>query len=109
MQMPFQYSLHVQESSEDDLSSSDRHFQFIGNIEEDPRRAIAERMLKDIPKSGSIMAYNQSFEKNCIKRFKQHFTQEKMAKNYLKLYRSILISNRPATGIFSTSSPSNVV
>jgi hypothetical protein len=24
-------------------------------------------MLKNIPKSGSIMAYNQSFEKNCIK------------------------------------------
>jgi len=72
MQMPFQYSLHVQESSEDDLSSSDRHFQFIGNIEEDPRRAIAERMLKDIPKSGSIMAYNQSFEKNCIKSLASH-------------------------------------
>jgi hypothetical protein len=72
MQMPFQYSLHVQESSEDDLSSSDRHFQFIGNIEEDPRRAIAERILQDIPKSGSIMAYNQSFEKNCIKSLASH-------------------------------------
>ena len=72
MQMPFQYSLHVQESMEDDLSSSDRHFEFIGNIEEDPRRAIAERMLKDIPKSGSIMAYNQSFEKNCIKSLASH-------------------------------------
>ena len=72
MQMPFQYSLHVQESREDDLSSTDRHFEFIGNIEEDPRRAIAERMLKDIPKSGSIMAYNQSFEKNCIKSLAGH-------------------------------------
>ena len=72
MQMPFQYSLHVQESREDDLSSTDRHFEFIGNIEEDPRRAIAERMLKDIPKSGSIMAYNQSFEKNCIKSLASH-------------------------------------
>ena len=72
MQMPFQYSLHVQESRENDLSSSDSHFEFIGNIEEDPRRAIAERMLKDIPKSGSIMAYNQSFEKNCIKSLASH-------------------------------------
>ena len=72
MQMPFQYSLHVQESREDDLSSTDCHFEFIGNIEEDPRRAIAERMLKDIPKSGSIMAYNQSFEKNCIKSLASH-------------------------------------
>ena len=72
MQMPFQYSLHVQERREDDLSSTDRHFEFIGNIEEDPRRAIAERMLKDIPKSGSIMAYNQSFEKNCIKSLASH-------------------------------------
>ena len=72
MQMPFQYSLHVQESREDDLDSSDSHFEFIGNIEEDPRRAIAKRMLKDIPKSGSIMAYNQSFEKNCIKSLASH-------------------------------------
>ncbi|MDA7542289.1 DUF2779 domain-containing protein [Gammaproteobacteria bacterium] len=72
MQMPFQYSLHVQESREDDLSSTDCHFEFIGNIEEDPRRAIAERMLKDIPKSGSIMAYNHSFEKNCIKSLASH-------------------------------------
>ncbi|MDB9959869.1 DUF2779 domain-containing protein [Gammaproteobacteria bacterium] len=72
MQMPFQYSLHVQKSREDDLSLSDSHFEFIGNIEEDPRRAIAKRMLKDIPKSGSIMAYNQSFEKNCIKSLASH-------------------------------------
>ena len=31
-----------------------------------------------------------NFEKNSIRRFNQYFTQKKMAKSYVKLYRSIL-------------------
>ena len=67
MQMPFQYSLHIQNDSKSNIDIDEEHFEFIANIKEDPRRAIAESILKNIPKEGSIMAYNQSFEKNCIK------------------------------------------
>ena len=66
MQMPFQYSLHVQNSKDEKLKIKDNHFEFIAKHDEDPRRAIAESMIKNFPKRGTIMAYNQSFEKNCI-------------------------------------------
>lgn len=72
MQMPFQYSLHIQKDVKSNIDSDKDHFEFIASIKEDPRRAIAESMLQNIPKSGSIMAYNQSFEKNCIKSLADH-------------------------------------
>ena len=67
MQMPFQYSLHVQNNKDEKLNIKDNHFEFIAKHDEDPRRSIAESMIKNFPKKGTIMAYNQSFEKNCIK------------------------------------------
>ena len=67
MQMPFQYSLHVQNNKDEKLNINDNHFEFIAKHYEDPRRSIAESMIKNFPKTGTIMAYNQSFEKNCIK------------------------------------------
>ena len=72
MQMPFQYSLHIQKDAESNIDSDIEHFEFIASTKEDPRRVIAESMLQNIPKSGSIMAYNQSFEKNCIKSLAVH-------------------------------------
>ena len=57
MQMPFQYSLHI---VNDDGEMT--HMEFLGNENEDPRRELSERMLNDLPGTGSIMAYNQSFE-----------------------------------------------
>lgn len=62
MQMPFQYSLHIMNSNGDM-----QHKEFLGDENQDPRRILAERMLNDIPKTGSIMAYNMSFEIMCIK------------------------------------------
>lgn len=56
-QMPFQYSLHIEQKG-GDL----QHKEFLADEHNDPRTAIAEAMLRDIPKSGSIMAFNQSFE-----------------------------------------------
>ncbi|MBU28170.1 MAG: hypothetical protein CMD30_02250 [Flavobacteriales bacterium] len=67
MQMPFQYSLHVQNNKDEKLNIKDNHFEFIAKHDEDPRRFIAESMIRNFPKTGTIMAYNQSFEKNCIK------------------------------------------
>ena len=67
MQMPFQYSLHLQNNKDEKLNIKDNHFEFIAKHDEDPRRSIAESIIKNFPKKGTIMAYNQSFEKSCIK------------------------------------------
>jgi hypothetical protein len=60
--MPFQYSLHI-ESSNGTLE----HREFLADERFDPRRALAIKMLEDLPKEGSIIAFNQSFEITRIK------------------------------------------
>lgn len=57
MQIPFQYSLHILDNN-DTL----KHLEYLGDENTDPRRELAERMLADLPATGSIVAYNQSFE-----------------------------------------------
>lgn len=62
-QIPFQYSLHIiEEDGADPL-----HREFLAPEGEDPRRLFAESMVKDLPATGSIVVYNQSFEKRIIR------------------------------------------
>jgi len=63
MQMPFQFSLHIQNKPLGELE----HFEWIGDHKYDPRKEIAEKMLEWIPLTGTIIAYNQAFEINCSK------------------------------------------
>lgn len=72
MQIPFQYSLHIQHGPDEKLNINDNHYEFISPHDEDPRRNIAQRMIEQFPAEGSIMAYNQSFEKNCIQSLANH-------------------------------------
>ena len=72
MQMPFQYSLHIQNHKDEKLKIDDNHYEFIANHLEDPRRSIAESMIQNFPSEGTIMAYNQSFEKKCIESLARH-------------------------------------
>ena len=71
MQMPFQFSLHVQNKPFGELE----HFEWIGDHKNDPRKEIAEKMLEWIPQKGTIIAYNQSFEMNCIKELARYNVQ----------------------------------
>ena len=59
--------MHIQSSKNEVLNLNDPHPEFIANHLEDPRQQIAESLIKNFPKSGTIMAYNESFEKGCIK------------------------------------------
>ncbi len=61
-QIPFQYSLHI-------LHKDGRlqHQEFLADCDTDPRQNLAQKMLDDIDKNGSIMAFNQSFEIGRIK------------------------------------------
>ena len=72
VQIPFQYSLHIQNFAGEKLKIDENHHEFLGHHEQDPRRLIAESMIKNLPSSGTIMAYNDSFEKTCIRLLAEH-------------------------------------
>jgi len=61
-QMPFQYSLHILHED-----GTLEHKEFLGDENSDPRRPLSEQMLKEITSTGSIIAFNQSFEITQIK------------------------------------------
>lgn len=56
--IPFQYSLHFIEKKDGEL----QHREFLGKSSEDPRRAIAESLCRDIPRDVCVIAYNKSYE-----------------------------------------------
>lgn len=58
-QIPFQFSLHVQKVPHGDLE----HIEFLHQECSDPRRALAEALVKGCGKKGSVVVYNQQFEK----------------------------------------------
>ncbi len=62
-QIPFQYSLHILHED-----GKLEHKEFLGDENSDPRDALIAQMLRDILPTGSIVAYNQSFEKKVIKK-----------------------------------------
>jgi hypothetical protein len=67
MQIPFQYSLHVQQSA----GAQPEHYEFLGKEGTDPRRALAEQLCAQIPMDVCSLAYNMSFEKTVIKNLAQ--------------------------------------
>ena len=69
--VPFQYSLHVMKVPNGNYSegSSDlEEHHFIDISGGDPRRAIAESLVKDIPFGACVVAYHESTERNIIER-----------------------------------------
>ena len=61
-QIPFQYSLHILDRGE--LS----HKEYLARTGIDPRRELAESLVRDIPMNVCVLAYNMSFEKTVIKK-----------------------------------------
>ncbi len=68
-QITFQYSLHYIEEEGGEL----KHKEFLGVSGEDPRRALAEQLCKDIPMNVCVTAYNKSFECTRIKELAEAF------------------------------------
>jgi hypothetical protein len=60
-QVPFQYSLHILDSPDAKL----RHKGYLHRDNTDPSLPIAQRLIDDIGKSGSIITWNASFERSC--------------------------------------------
>lgn len=67
-QIPFQYSLHI-EYEDGQLI----HKEFLAREGSDPRRALAESLIKDIPQDVCSAAYNMAFEKSVLKRLAASF------------------------------------
>jgi hypothetical protein len=62
-QVPFQFSLHVARSENTRL---EQH-QFLAEGRADPRPEFMRRLRDALPETGSVVVYNASFERNCLK------------------------------------------
>lgn len=67
-QIPFQYSLHIEQAD-----GSLEHREFLAESGPDPRRAIAESLVANIPANVCVMAYNKAFECTRLKELAEAF------------------------------------
>ena len=70
--VPFQYSLHVMKTAGADYSELEEHH-FLDISRNDPRRAIAESLVKDIPYGACVAAWHHSTEKGIIEKLAAQF------------------------------------
>ncbi len=69
-QIPFQYSLHIEHSD-----GTLEHKEFLGKDGLDPRYELAKRLVEDIPKDVTVLAYNMSFEKGVYSKLAESFPE----------------------------------
>ena len=69
--IPFQFSLHVQETPEGELN----HYSFLAEGRQDPRPGLLASLSKLIGGNGSIIAYNKSFEEGVLKNLGTSFPE----------------------------------
>jgi len=81
--IPFQYSLHYIESENGDL----KHEEFLADSGIDPRRKLAEKLVRDIPKDVCILAYNMSFEKGVIQKLASLYPD--LSDHLMNIYNNI--------------------
>lgn len=107
-QIPFQYSLHYIEEEGGEL----KHKEFLGVSGEDPRRAIAESLVRDIPMNVSVTAYNKTFECTRLEELARLFPDlsehllniMKNIKDLLTPFQKGLYYNKEIGGSFSIKS-----
>ena len=71
-QIPFQYSLHIQDSESSDLL----HNEFLAASEKsDPRLNFINSLIRDCGNHGSILVYNIGFEKSILQQLSKDFPE----------------------------------
>ena len=72
-QIPFQYSLHLQETPESEVT----HYEYLAesNLEIDPRLGLITQMIAETSKAQTILVYNITFERNRIVEMARDFPQ----------------------------------
>lgn len=70
-QIPFQYSLHILGSRNDETLA---HKEFLADENNNEWRKLADQLIKDIPQDGgSVISYNAAFENTRIKEMAEAF------------------------------------
>ena len=77
-QVPFQFSLHILESPDTELV----HKEFLAELDLDPRKAFVHNLLAVLPKQGSIVVYNRSFEAGVLGKLAKLFPEYEIAIDY---------------------------
>ena len=104
-QILFQYSLHYILEEGGELL----HSEFLGEPEVDPRRALVESLIRDIPVGACILIYNKTFEPVRLRELAVDFPEYsdrllEMAENMVDLldpFRGGFYYNRSMGGSFS--------
>lgn len=68
-QVPFQYSLHIQQQA----GAEPQHFEYLAPPDVDPRRELIEQLLAVIPEDACVLTYNQAFEKGVLRNLAELF------------------------------------
>lgn len=71
--LPFQYSLHIQDSADSGL----RHFEYLAEPGIDPRNEMLDTLLERIPEDACIIAWNQSFEISVMRALGKQFPEQR--------------------------------
>lgn len=66
MQTPFQYSLHIEHAD-----GTIEHKEYLHIESTDPRRPLFDKLYHDIGRTGTVLTFNESFEKGRIKEWAQ--------------------------------------
>lgn len=83
-QIPFQYSLHWQESPEAEL----KHSEFLAEAGVDGREALAKSLADSIPDNACVVAYNKGFERFVLAGLAEAFPQ--YAKELMNIYANLV-------------------
>jgi len=83
MQIPFQFSLHIQKTPGSDLD----HIEYLAEEGKDPRRELAQRLCRGIPEKACVIAYNIGFEKSRIKELAGCFND--LSPHLMSIYSNI--------------------
>lgn len=91
-QIPFQYSLHIQEKKGGKL----KHISFLADGTNDPRPKFMQSLKENLGEKGDIIVYNESFEKSRLKECADSFPEFKdwTENNILPRIKDLLIPFR---------------
>lgn len=76
--IPFQFSLHIEQED-----GRIEHKEFLANGPRDQRKDFLEALKEYLGRAGSIVVYNESFEKGCLKELANNFPDYKEFVNEL--------------------------
>lgn len=70
-QVPFQFSLHIQDTA----TSAQRHIEFLHDGTGDPRKEFIEALLAGLPIDACVLTWNKTFEGKILRALSEHFPE----------------------------------